>query len=378
MSKRALLSTLLFLAAALLCIDGFRSLQITPGDGEGTAEGTVLSHEVRLDEERWKGRIKHPLVLESRIRLNPQGIEGEATEMLVHGYFDDANSACELAHRHPVGEMARFHLTPGAKAGTWKNPEMLRFVGELVAALAVAALALCVAMGITKEFLLPFGMLYGAALIFTFLGVFCAWKAWGSAATYASSATWTSVPCELLGERQVVNTGRGTRKYETAYRYTWNRRDFVALASSDSFRRSASTATGGQKHLCQVNPLKPWQSEVGSAWGMVMIAVLFPVPFLAAGIALMVFAISESLPNRPGATGRSGSATGRWREAWRRGFVCLFTVPIVVIMSAICVDMWMLGKPTKWLLTLFLVPFVAWVSVLICSFFRELVRAIRG
>jgi hypothetical protein len=124
-----------------------------------------------------------------------------------------------------------------------------------------------------------------------------------------SAADWQTVPCKILRSQVVEHKGDKQDTYSIAISYAYDfgaihyvgtRYDFWTNSSSnyDYRREIVDRLHPGAKTVCYVNPEQPGEAVIGRGFGPDVWLGWIPVLFIAAGMAVVIFArrIAQSTP----------------------------------------------------------------------------------
>ncbi len=376
MIKRALLATLLCVIAVMVSIDGFSSWRNDPARHHPLVEGTILSHEVRLDYKRWKEGVKEVMVVETRAGVaDPNWPGPEAREVLVREYFDASDEAYQFATAHPPGGKSKFQVLPDGREGIWASGSPLGLFARIGIGIVCVVAALCVVFPATLQ---PQAQCGGAGLacaVFLGCGITMASSMWPESFNHVRAANWPLVKYQLLGNR---TTESGKSKTEQiAIRYQFDGKHYTTVESPDAFGKGNEHNTGTASSQCRINPAKPSQAFLSWGWRLGLGLAVFPVPFIVCGLGGLLGITVPSMRRWSSKPDTNTSATP-WVKVAEGAFFLVFAGSIVGLFVVLCAEMWRQGDSMKWLLTLGLVPFVFLVLRDAYGFFRVLAKAIRG
>ncbi|MGH8048802.1 MAG: DUF3592 domain-containing protein [Chthoniobacterales bacterium] len=192
------------------------------------------------------------------------------------------------------------------------------------------------------------------------------------------SLRWVSTPCTILSGW----TDRAQCCVRITYRYTFEEREYQSDrydASGDSPDNPPRSYRKDGNATCYVNPKKPYEAVLEPGLGWRSLFGLFPFPFIAAGLFVMVKGGAKRAPVKPLAPGIVHSegpvemcaASSPLKRVIIMLCVALFWNGIVSVFLTTAVGKFQSGHP-DWFLTLFLVPFVAVGLFLVGAFVSAL------
>lgn len=371
--KHVLLPLFLIALGATLAITGYRQWSADPERGYMAAKGTVLGHEVRLNQQRWDDEVPRAVELVTRVAVESEHASARR-EAFVQSFFSNTERAWKSAFSRPEGTLVSCLVAPDLKQGVFDS---FTPSGDMVTVIIGSVLLL---VGIIL--LLPLrpppwaqpAIAMGALLLFFIAGVFMASQFWPAVVQHVKAAKWDLVPCQVAAHRS-FRSGKTTTR-ELLVRYTVEGKQREAVLNGEFFGFGTENRS---VHECRVNPEKPWQITLSWGWRPGLGVALFPVPFIAVGL------LGLSIPFSPQRrhliqSGQSikSPPRSRWSEAAGLGLVLVFVGSIVGVFASFCAEMWLDAHEARWFLTLFLIPFVGWVLKIAVTFVSSVRKALRS
>jgi len=374
--KKLILVGVIILIGSVLFAACYSSWQADPVRHYLRVDATVLGHEVHLDQQRWQGRQSKALVLESRLLIPPlassnlSSTSPKPRELVIRGFFKDAESAGDFAAARPVGRPQPCLVAPREDTAQWPHwwPSQ-QGAGMIFGSLLVLA-GLWILCAPPVKFSAPRLPVAAACLVFAVVGVALAGGFWAGACEEIRAQDWPAVPFQKLDER-TIRSGKSNSR-ELALRYVYQGQ------SHDTVVATGDLATPGETSaICRVNPANALQVRLDWGWRPALaVPLLFPIPFLTIGFGgLLALSIPAS---RRFFTEGGGEPDHPWGKVLMRGAALLFVGSIVGTFVAVCIEMWLTGHPFKWFLTIFLAPFVFLALRLALDFLRALQAARSG
>lgn len=255
---------------------------------------TILSHAVRIDQERWD---KHILSAQ-RVDTTIQRIDTDtpSSPQTVSVFFDDSDAAWRFALSHPQGTAATFNHTEsihGVEQIQWDSWWPLGHAQAMIlaAVLVLAGLAVLVHWPSFSFSLNGRSGFLVIATAFFVVGAILACFLWPGVARSVISRSWTPIECPSFGIR-TVSLGK-TSRTELALRYTFAGQFYESIIPHDgrllrscpppdsdaSFSSSSSLISG-----LRAAPDQPWSVQQAPVWTSKIFFALFPMPFLLGSI----------------------------------------------------------------------------------------------
>lgn len=371
--KHVFLSLLLIALGATLAITGHRQWSVAPERSYSSVQARVLDHEVRLNRQRWDDDVPRAVELVTRVAVE-SGNGSAAREAFVQSFFSSSELAWKSALSRPVGTSVSCLVAPDLKQGVFDSftpsGDMLTVIIGSVILLAGIVLLLPLRPP-------PWGqpvLVTSVLLLFFIAGVFMASHFWPAVAQHVKAADWDLVPCKVAAHRS-IRSGKSTTR-EFLVRYTAGGRQREAVLNGAFFGCGVENRSARQ---CRVNPEKPWQITLSWGWRPGLGVALFPVPFIAVGFLGLSIPFATPLRRQTKARRNIKSMPRkRWSEPAGLGLALVFVGSIVGVFVSLCAEMWLEAHAARWFLTLFLIPFVAWVLKIAVTFVSSIRKALRS
>lgn len=319
------------------------------------SEAKVVGHELEVDRKRWKEREQKAVRVETRLTLESPA----RAELVAASFFRDSNAAWKFMLANPAGKTVPCLVSPSGDAVAWDQFwSSARWWSPLIG----SVLLLIGLWQLARSPMLRISAVTTATLfcaVFFLMGIGSALQIWPAAMTQVKAGGWDLVPCNSVESRS-VSSGKSS-KTQISFRYTYQGRDYLAVKNANSFDFGHIDT---MPSACRVDPEAPWQVALTWGWRPSLGVVLFPVPFLALGVFALIIPFSPRLQrlvweSRSHETGRRFHIRAdRMTGIAGRLFALVFAGSIVGVFASVCAEMWMANHDHKWLLTIFLVPFV--------------------
>lgn len=332
--------------------------------GMEPVSGVVLSHEFSVDGARWKGRETKAMRLETKIQGQSTGSFGILTE-----YFGDSASAYEWMADHPVGATIECLSQPNGTGFAWPSRW---FSGPRIAMILGVALVSLGGLWLWKfpQWQIPQeAWVVSVFAVFAVAGGLTAWAIWPGVKKQIQAATWGLVPYEQVEERS-RGRGRGRSNRQSVLRYQYEGKSYLVLIRSHEPR--FFDVPQHPTH-CMVNPAEPWICARSWGWRPAVGMALFPVPFIGVGclgLLLLVPGWRKHSKKSKQRKGKPSVLVKKLEGIAIHGYFLLLFGSFVGFFVAACGELWLQQRDGRLFVSIFLIPFVAWVLWLAWRFFR--------
>lgn len=352
---------LLVIAGAGLVGGGYYFSGTDSNAASERVSGIVEAHDFSVDAARWGNSRKSALRLETNIRLDSNGSAGRIVE-----YFGESAPAYEFMNDHPVGSAIECLSVQHGNGLAWpkhwlSGPRFAMILGSVL-----------IALGGIWFWKFPRWQLPPEAWALGFLGVFAvagcltAGLIWPGVKKQVQAASWDLVPYEKVTERYRRSNRRAVE--EIMLRYQYGGKTYIVMTRSNEtpFSDVPQNATH-----CRVNPVKPWIFARSWGWRPAVGMALFPIPFLTVGSLGLLWLVPMGKRKSRKSKRRAGnqpSQRDKVEAIAAYGFFLLFIGSMVGMFASACGELWLQQKDGRLFVTIFLLPFVAWVLWLIWRF----------
>lgn len=339
------------------------------------SEAKVLGHEMRVDRKRWEDKHREAVRVDTRLNLAPN----VSSELVVAGHFKDTASAWKFMLANPSGKTVNCLVSPTGDAATWdqfwSSPRVWSTItGSVLIVIGLWQLVRWPRFRVSEEVV---AILFCS--LFLTAGILAAAQMWPPLVTQVKAAGWDLVPCHSV-ERRIISSGKSSTT-QFSFRYTYQGKDYLTVKTASTFDRRNGDTTPS---VCMVNPEVPWRVELGWGWRPGLGLALFPMPFLAVGIFALIIPFSPGMRRMVNQARQDRTRSRFFIPADRmdglggRLFALVFAGSIVGVFASICAEMWMADLDHKWLLTIFLIPFVIAVLFLAKGFVAKVWESFRN